>query len=484
MQPPKVRTPRPVSLYARCLLACWLACAVGLALRGGPVWAEEAPGVPASEGQVAAERVVVLRNGHAFSGVVEQAGDRMTITQGPGRSVRIPLRDVDIVVDTLHDAYLHRRQRLRPGEINDQMRLAQWCLRYQLDDDAAELLLEMARRYPGHHSVRALERQMGERAGLLAGSHRDAASAVRTASFQQAEVAADVSGFPLEVPAEPEDAGELPSLAPAEITEFTRVIQPLLQNRCGNANCHAPSGRSAFVLQRTPTGRLTFKDLTWSNLRAAWKQVDVEDPDRSRLVVMATTPHGGQSRAPLETYETRPRQRLARWVASAVRDDAHASGNALVATASGEAAGEATPLGGLGMPAPIAAGTSASGTNHPAAPVRFGPRAAPLTPLQRLQAAGERVAAAKDAAGTQSPREALPAMDGGVQRASFLEADPMPAASPQPARLSTPAPDAKPAASTVQPQQKPSAAARNKPTPSDAGDPFDPDAFNARFHPE
>lgn len=476
MNGPPRRSSNARTIFARFQWLCLLVASLLVAPGTSRLMGDESAETVVDQAAPVQERVVVLRNGHAFVGAVDQAGDRMTITQGPGRSVRVPLRDVDIVVDTLHDAYVHRRQRLHPGEINDQMRLAQWCLRYQLEDEAAELLLEMSRRYPNHHAVRALERQMGERAGLLAGSGRDA-SAVRTASFQQAEVAPDAMGFPLAVPSAPEELGELPSLSPAEITEFTRVVQPLLQNRCGNANCHASNGRSAFVLQRTPTGRLTFKDLTWSNLRAAWKQVDLRDPERSPLIVMATTPHGGQSRAPLETYESRPRQRLARWVVSATQADAIASGE--TPSAAGPAHGQGLPanLGPLGngrAGGAIVESTSAGGG------VTFGLRPAPLTPLQRLQAAGARVSAAKDALQTNAPNGLSPELDGGVQRASFLEADPLPAPSP-PAVLPPPVPTTGPLPAG---NSKTLASPRAVPAESATGDPFDPEAFNARFHPE
>lgn len=280
-------------------------------------------------------RVVVLHNGNALAGQFEQAADRITLTQGPGHTVRIPVAEVDFIVPRWRDAYRMLRSRLQAGDLDDRLRLAQWCLRYDQVDAATDLLLEMSRQYPQHSAVRALEQQLARRAGV------DAAAGdaqIQKASFESADPQTVESrlSIPLEAGPNGSAGGDLSSRAnpeassleaiaksmePAAVTEFTRTIQPLLLNRCGMANCHAPTGRSSFKIQRIPLGKLTYRDLTWINLQNVLQRLDPKNPDDSELLTKAVTPHGRSRRAPIDAHQVRQRERLRQWVIAVVRDE-------------------------------------------------------------------------------------------------------------------------------------------------------------------
>ncbi len=274
-------------------------------------------------------RVVVLHNGNALAGQFDQVGDRITVTQGPGHTVRVPVDEVDFIVPRWRDAYRHLRSRLRAGSLEDRLRLAQWCLRYDQVDAATDLLLEMSRQYPQHSAIRALEQQLARRAGMTEGEANG--TKVQAASFETADaqtvesrlsipldqVAASPGATASSAPQEAENSAAAAlarNMEPAAVTEFTRTIQPLLLNRCGMANCHAPSGRSVFKVQKIPLGKLTHRDLTWINLQHVLQRIDAQNPDDSELLARAVTPHGKSRRAPIDTHQVRQRERLRQWV--------------------------------------------------------------------------------------------------------------------------------------------------------------------------
>jgi hypothetical protein len=106
------------------------------------------------------------------------------------------------------------------------------------------------------------------------------------------------------------------------VSEFTRSIQPLLLNRCGQTACHGSASRNGFSLERLRAGGAARKDVTWRNLRAAMAQVDPARVGESPLLEHALKPHGTSQRPPFGPHEMRQYQRLLDWVSMMTAADA------------------------------------------------------------------------------------------------------------------------------------------------------------------
>ncbi len=184
-------------------------------------------------------QVVVLHNDSAIQGRVERSADRLVVSNGPWYVVQIPLADVDFVAPNFAAAYRTKRDRLTDRDFQRHLDLAQWCLRQDLDRFAADQLLHLAKLDSHHPAVEALEQQLRRRANQVeVDAHVDA----QPASF-------GVDRNPPQIEA-PESADERPIVSPEALAEYTRSIQPLLLNRCGQTTCHGSSSRSVFQLQR------------------------------------------------------------------------------------------------------------------------------------------------------------------------------------------------------------------------------------------
>jgi hypothetical protein len=251
-------------------------------------------------------QVLVLHNGNVLQGKLEHGNHGWTVTNGPWYTIQVPARDVDFVAASLQQAYRTKLSRLRPRAFDEHLRLAQWCLRHDMDGPAADRLLHLVELNPQHPAVKALEHQLRRRANP---------QQVRVDEVRAANFTADIDSADERAPSDATSLADLPPLPPSAIGEFTRAVQPLLLNRCGQATCHGTASKNEFQLVGNPR-QLMRKDLTWRNLRAVLAHVDPDDPDQSRLLEQAHTIHGSAKRSPLETHELRPRQTLRDWVRS------------------------------------------------------------------------------------------------------------------------------------------------------------------------
>jgi hypothetical protein len=320
---------------------------------------EEAIGVAAWEPRA---QVVVLRNGSVIQGRVEESRDRLIVSNGPWYVVRVPVADVDFVAPDWAAAYRTRRARLAEGDFQQHLQLAQWCLRHDLDRFAGDELLHLAHLDPHHSSVKGLEQQLRRRAN-------DEPSRPGSAVEPMLPRRRDHRS-PRRSSLEP-TGDELP-LVPAEaLAEFTRSIQPLLLNRCGQTTCHGSAGRSRFYLQRLTASGDVRRALTLRNLREAIAQIDATQPDKSPLLAQAIRPHASFQRAPLGPHDSRQYERLLEWVTwvtngepvtTTVADDPLAA----PAETAVSAANSGVPAAPRLKPAPAPPGTNAATGVEPA----------------------------------------------------------------------------------------------------------------------
>ena len=248
-----------------------------------------------------ADQVVVLRNGNLLQGQIERVRDRLVVTQSLEHIVHVPLAEVDFVAEDSDAAYRRQLERIGAADSQAHVRLAHWCLREGLVQQAADRLLYLSQHDPGHPGVRVLETRLRQ---LAADSNETPAAAAgqkpSPAGTQRDPVksAAAIERFPA-----------------TSLATFTRIVQPLLRNSCGRTTCHGSATTSDFQVQRGPHG-IESQSVTWRNLKSTLLQVDVQDPEASPLLAMARTIHGASERPPMEPYEQKQYELLAAWVHS------------------------------------------------------------------------------------------------------------------------------------------------------------------------
>jgi hypothetical protein len=92
---------------------------------------------------------------------------------------------------------------------------------------------------------------------------------------------------------------------------FASEVQPALINRCGR--CHNQASSLPWRMIVPTAGSRPTAPTTRENLAAALKFVDGNDPQQSKLLIKATSPHGGGD-APLGVRNAKAIQSLRRWL--------------------------------------------------------------------------------------------------------------------------------------------------------------------------
>lgn len=82
------------------------------------------------------ERIVLLTNGNVLSGRVETFGQQVVVWTESGSRLVLPHHQVDAVFQSLSGAYQYQRERIAPNAVIDHVKLFEWCLRFQLWDEA------------------------------------------------------------------------------------------------------------------------------------------------------------------------------------------------------------------------------------------------------------------------------------------------------------------------------------------------------------
>ncbi len=243
------------------------------------------------------DRVLLLTDGRVLVGRIEPVTDGFVLIRRYGR-ITIPAEKVEKVLPDLQAAYRYRRRQVNGGEASEYVRLAYWCLKYKLFDEAEECVREALQIEPGNAAIQRLARQV-QRLRELSRKQKTATTTVRTVSAE----------------------GQLPGgkPIPAEARRlFALRIQPMITRRCSAASCHGPSTKNTFPLWPST---IAAPAVTTYNIRQLMQFIDYQRPDESPLLQKATIAHGGARKAPLQL----PRQAkaigwLRRWIEVVARD--------------------------------------------------------------------------------------------------------------------------------------------------------------------
>jgi hypothetical protein len=284
--------------------------------------------------------LLVLKSGRTIAGRISQSANGYTVDQVHG-TIAVPFDLVEFFARDEREALRLFHKRTPNPTAGFHVRLAEWCLPYQLlaearDELRAALLLE-----PHRGDARNLLRRLD---ALL-----EPPPPVEAAARGRLEAA----GF--DVP----EATSLAGLSPESAREFTERVQPLLMNKCGNATCHGPAAENDFRLARVRLTGGAHRVHSERNLAAVLEYIDRQNPNRSPLLTVSQGNHGRAGRTIFSgPFGAEQLETLRAWVLHVGRERAaiKAGDRAGFSAAAPTTARAAEPAGGGPMDSAGAAG--------------------------------------------------------------------------------------------------------------------------------
>ena len=234
-------------------------------------------------------RVLILKNEHTLEGDVERVGDRYRVRRASGETW-VPSNEALGVAASLSDAYSFLRARVNADDADERLRLANWCRLHGLREQAMAELRAAAQLRPDHAETKRL--------------------------LQHLQQAAQAPAVPKSV-APQEDRVTAKPMPPVEVTTeclglFATRVQPILMNTC--ARCHATGRGGKFRLTQvyddSPGNRSTLEQ----NLAAVLAEINLNQPEASRLLTKAVSDHAHTGQAPIKDRKDTPYRTLEKWV--------------------------------------------------------------------------------------------------------------------------------------------------------------------------
>ncbi|MEM8866468.1 MAG: hypothetical protein AAGF31_13065 [Planctomycetota bacterium] len=252
----------------------------------------------ASEPQPSA---ILLKSGGVLQGSLSLVDGRYRVTS-QGDEIRLPTDEVVHVGPSLLSLYEWQHSQVPRADARERIRLAEWCIRQQLWPQAARELLEARAQDSLHPRLELAERRLEE---AWRQTHQTAAepAAETHVDRQMAEAARAAQHLRL-----------VEKLPAGSLEQFTRRIQPILENNCTTSGCHQPGGSESFQLNRNWLHGLADQRSTFANLAAVLAAIERENPDESPLLLAARQPHGGNPAGLLTGRRSELHDRLAEWV--------------------------------------------------------------------------------------------------------------------------------------------------------------------------
>ncbi len=260
-------------------------------LAGGSVRAADPPQSPQKG------RVLLLTNEHTMEGDIERVGDRYRVGRLVGETW-VPADRVLCLAASMADVYVFLRSRANLHDADERLRLASWCRLNGLREQALSELEAAAQLRPDHAETQRLLKHLRQ-------SNRTPA-ADKTISP------------PAKPAAEPLPVVELTT---DSLGLFAMHVQPILMNTC--ASCHATGRGGAFRLTEVFDDGLANRKALEQNVAAVLRQINLNQPEASRLLTKAVSDHAHTGHAPLRDRKDTPYRTLEKWVRLTVANNPH-----------------------------------------------------------------------------------------------------------------------------------------------------------------
>ncbi len=248
---------------------------------------------------------LVLQDGGVLTGQITRAADWYVVARGAGQ-MQIAQSRVLLVCRKLEEAYEFRRQQIGGDKAADHLRLAEWCIRYDLRAEAGRELADARRLEPDQPRLALLERRLEKGSGRPVVKESVYLAAVNSKAKPQAAGSGRTAG---------RAAGDLPE---GVVELFTRKVQPVLVNNCTTSGCHHAGSNQSFQLDRAILRGESDRRSTMHNLEATLALVDREHPDQSPLLNVPRRTHGGTAKPIFGPRQEQAFKHIVDWVALVV----------------------------------------------------------------------------------------------------------------------------------------------------------------------
>jgi hypothetical protein len=243
-------------------------------------------------------KVLILHNEKTLEGDIEHVGDTYRVRQGKGEAW-VPADRVLCLAASMPDAYQYLRGRINREDADERVRLSRWCHDHALREQAIAELHAAAALRPDHAETRRLLERW------------------------QHEIVAETAPKPTAPLPPPLPVDKLP---PIEVTteslgQFATRVQPILMNTC--ARCHATGRGGKFQLKQVYEDGLGNRRTLEQNLAAVLREVNLNQPEMSRLLTKAVSDHAHTGQAPLRDRQAAPYRTLETWIKLTVTNNPH-----------------------------------------------------------------------------------------------------------------------------------------------------------------
>ena len=251
--------------------------------------------------------VLELMDHRVLMGEVRDQGDSFLMKRRAG-TLRIPKNSVYRVCVSLDELYALKRDEIEKRDPDEHVRLAQWCRRYELLDQAKLELAAALKLEPDHRQARIMYDSMVH---LSKPRRRTKPRARRDSPTTQSQSALRLTKYRQWVALQ----------SRGTLERFAGRVQMILVNHCGAAACHGSRRKGPLRLYRPSSGVPRSRGTTQKNLRAVFRCIRIEMPEASPLLVKPLLPQGGDppthagGRVFVST-EDKPYQIMKKWVLS------------------------------------------------------------------------------------------------------------------------------------------------------------------------
>lgn len=228
------------------------------------------------------EQVVILNNMQLLKGTVTRSPNGFVLEHAAGRLV-VPPDEVRVFGNDLPDAFHRLVESYPEPTAATHYHLALWSWSHYLKEDAREQLVMALDRDPDHEAARTMLKRIDDQ---KAAQRRQAAAAKPKPIDPRI-----VNG--IELP----EVESLAGLSRETAAQFTKRIQPLLLNKCGNASCHGPKTPTGFQLEQIRGTGSASRLHTERNLAAVLAQIDQNRVNSSPLLTAPMGNHGGLNKS-------------------------------------------------------------------------------------------------------------------------------------------------------------------------------------------
>ncbi|TWT82395.1 hypothetical protein CA13_38580 [Planctomycetes bacterium CA13] len=244
---------------------------------------------------------VLLHNGNVVYGTAHQRGEFVVIRRESGVEIQLSRNDVACWANSIHDLYKFRVDNRRDSSVATRLNEIRWCLRYDLFGLAAAELVEVYSVDPSNGEARKLENRLRRAAEVAMRQPSNPSTSNQDFKAASTDVAPPSPMVQAIV-----DSSE-------HIRDFSRYVQPLLINRCGQ--CHSHTSEQAWQLNTPSIGQRATSRMTRQNLTATLGFVDLDSPLDSELLQKSTTAHGDEP-AGNDARRSAAAATLLHWIAS------------------------------------------------------------------------------------------------------------------------------------------------------------------------